>query len=155
MRIYINRPQIHECRNWNQATQFHFLQYMFRILGSMSAVGVCYNDTKRVLYSLLTLFLEVSPSALPYQRTGLKGGVPTHTRTRGSNYTVSFVISSIGPLNEKPLAAQTAAFSPCRQEVAEKLKCCIHYTVKKGLRFSRPQPGCHLSNYPWSGMIVL
>jgi hypothetical protein len=29
------------------------------------------------------------------------------------------------------------------------------YTVKKGLRFSRPQPGCHLPNSPWPGMIKL
>ncbi len=27
------------------------------------------------------------------------------------------------------------------------------YTVKKGLRFSRPQPGCHLPNSPWAGVI--
>ena len=25
-----------------------------------------------------------------------------------------------------------------------------HYTVKKVLRFSRPQPGCHLPNSPWT-----
>jgi hypothetical protein len=27
------------------------------------------------------------------------------------------------------------------------------HTVKKGLLFSRPQPGCHLSNSPWLGII--
>jgi hypothetical protein len=27
----------------------------------------------------------------------------------------------------------------------------IRYTVKKGYRFSRPQPGCHLPNFPWPG----
>jgi hypothetical protein len=29
----------------------------------------------------------------------------------------------------------------------------IPYTVKKGFRFSRPQPGCHLPNSPWPGII--
>jgi hypothetical protein len=29
------------------------------------------------------------------------------------------------------------------------------YTVKKGLRFSRPQPGCHFPNSPWPGIIKL
>jgi hypothetical protein len=32
------------------------------------------------------------------------------------------------------------------------------YTVKKGSRFYRPQPGCHLpnlSNSPWAGTIIL
>jgi hypothetical protein len=29
------------------------------------------------------------------------------------------------------------------------------YTVKKGLRFSRPQPGCHSPNSPWPGIIKL
>ncbi len=29
------------------------------------------------------------------------------------------------------------------------------YTVKKGSRFSRPQPGCHLLNPPWPGIIQL
>jgi hypothetical protein len=28
-------------------------------------------------------------------------------------------------------------------------------TVKKGLPFSRPQPGCHLPNSPWTGIIYL
>jgi hypothetical protein len=27
------------------------------------------------------------------------------------------------------------------------------YTVKKGYRFSRPQPGCHLPNPSWPGII--
>jgi hypothetical protein len=27
----------------------------------------------------------------------------------------------------------------------------VDYTVKKGLRFSRPQPGCHLPNSLWLG----
>jgi len=27
------------------------------------------------------------------------------------------------------------------------------YTVKKGLADSRPQPGCHLPNSPWPGII--
>ncbi len=26
------------------------------------------------------------------------------------------------------------------------------YTVKKGLPFSRPRPGCHLPNSPWTGI---
>ncbi len=30
------------------------------------------------------------------------------------------------------------------------LKSSIHCTVKKGLPFSRPQPGCHLPNSPWT-----
>jgi hypothetical protein len=29
------------------------------------------------------------------------------------------------------------------------------YTVKKGLRFSRPQPECHQPNFPWPGIIKL
>ncbi len=29
------------------------------------------------------------------------------------------------------------------------------YTVKKGSRFFRPQPGCHLPNSPWMGIILL
>jgi hypothetical protein len=29
------------------------------------------------------------------------------------------------------------------------------YTVKKGYRFSRPQPGCHTLNSPWPGIINL
>jgi len=27
------------------------------------------------------------------------------------------------------------------------------YTVNKGLAISRPQPGCHLPNSPWTGII--
>jgi len=29
----------------------------------------------------------------------------------------------------------------------------IQYTVNKGLAISRPQPGCHLPNSPWPGII--
>jgi hypothetical protein len=29
------------------------------------------------------------------------------------------------------------------------------YIVKKGWQFSRPQPGCHLLNSPWRGIIKL
>jgi hypothetical protein len=29
----------------------------------------------------------------------------------------------------------------------------LNYTVKKGERFSRPKPGCHLRNSPWPGII--
>ena len=29
------------------------------------------------------------------------------------------------------------------------------YTVQKGQRISRPQPGCHLPNSPWPGKIKL
>ncbi len=29
------------------------------------------------------------------------------------------------------------------------------YTVRKGKRFSRPQPGCHKPNYPWPGIVYL
>jgi hypothetical protein len=34
-------------------------------------------------------------------------------------------------------------------------KCwsCANYTVKKGYRFSLPQPGCHSPNSPWPGII--
>ncbi len=28
------------------------------------------------------------------------------------------------------------------------------YTVKKGFRYSRPQPGCHLPNSPWAGIMT-
>ncbi len=31
----------------------------------------------------------------------------------------------------------------------------VTYTVKKGYRFSRPRPGCHLSNSPWPRIIKL
>jgi hypothetical protein len=31
----------------------------------------------------------------------------------------------------------------------------MHYTVKKGLRFSRPQPECHKPNSPWPGIFKL
>ncbi len=30
-----------------------------------------------------------------------------------------------------------------------------NYTVKKAFRYSRPQPGCHLPNSPWSRIIKL
>jgi hypothetical protein len=33
--------------------------------------------------------------------------------------------------------------------------CYRDYTVKKGYRFSRPQPGCHLPNSPLPGIIKL
>ncbi len=36
-----------------------------------------------------------------------------------------------------------------------KTKRGVQYTVKKGQRFSRPQPGCHLPNSPWPGKIKL
>jgi hypothetical protein len=29
------------------------------------------------------------------------------------------------------------------------------YTVKNGYRFSRPQPGCHKTNSPWTGIFKL
>ncbi len=29
------------------------------------------------------------------------------------------------------------------------------YTVKKAFRYSRPQPGCHLPNSPWAGIIYI
>ncbi len=29
------------------------------------------------------------------------------------------------------------------------------YTVKKGNRFSRPQPGCNWPNFPWTGIFKL
>jgi hypothetical protein len=29
------------------------------------------------------------------------------------------------------------------------------YTVRKGYHFSHPQPGCHLPNSPWPGIIKL
>ncbi len=28
------------------------------------------------------------------------------------------------------------------------------YTLKKAFRYSRPQPGCHLPNSPWAGMMT-
>jgi hypothetical protein len=31
----------------------------------------------------------------------------------------------------------------------------VLYTVKKGYRHSRPQPGCHLPNSPWAGITKL
>jgi hypothetical protein len=31
----------------------------------------------------------------------------------------------------------------------------VLYTVKKAFRYSRPQPGCHLPNSPWAGIIEL
>jgi hypothetical protein len=33
--------------------------------------------------------------------------------------------------------------------------CCRPYTVKKVYRFSRPQPGCHLQNSPWTEIFKL
>jgi hypothetical protein len=30
----------------------------------------------------------------------------------------------------------------------------LSYTVKKAFRYSRPQPGCHLPNYPWAGVVT-
>ncbi len=52
---------------------------------------------------------------------------------------------------------ETSMPSFCCSEV-----CCIilevldpSYTVKKGQWFSGPQPGCHLSNSPWPGIIKL
>jgi hypothetical protein len=30
-----------------------------------------------------------------------------------------------------------------------------NYTVKKGYRHSRPQPGCHLPDSPWAGIVKL
>ncbi len=35
-------------------------------------------------------------------------------------------------------------------------QCLTHkHTVKKGKRHFRPQPGCHLPNSPWAGIILL
>jgi hypothetical protein len=31
----------------------------------------------------------------------------------------------------------------------------LPYTVKKGFRHSPPQPGCHLPNSPWAGIIKI
>jgi hypothetical protein len=28
------------------------------------------------------------------------------------------------------------------------------YTVKKAFRYSRHQPGCHLPNSPWAGIVI-
>jgi hypothetical protein len=30
----------------------------------------------------------------------------------------------------------------------------LSYTVKKAFRYSCPQPGCHLPNYPWAGIMT-
>jgi hypothetical protein len=42
-------------------------------------------------------------------------------------------------------------------KVMQSVTCIQHftYTVKKGLRFSSPQPGCHLPNTLWAEIIKL
>jgi hypothetical protein len=42
------------------------------------------------------------------------------------------------------------SFRPSRLELLK-----LTYTVIKGYHFSRPQPGCHLPNSPWPGIIKL
>ncbi len=43
---------------------------------------------------------------------------------------------------------------PCKMGLNGPKLTCLH-TVKKGYWFSRPQPGCHLPNPPWAGIIKL
>ncbi len=68
------------------------------------------------------------------------------------NQTLSFQVSA------NSMRAQNSCclfLSAIQENVAGRFFFKLHHTIKKGQRFSRPQPGCHIPNSPWPGIIKL
>jgi hypothetical protein len=49
----------------------------------------------------------------------------------------------------------TSSLNKLVQNLQTSVDSYRYYTVNNGWQFSRPQPGCYLSNSPWPGIIKL
>jgi hypothetical protein len=58
---YINRSQIHECRNGNKAAHFHFWEYLNRIFGAVCSL----NDIADILRAYFSVYNVYSVPLLP------------------------------------------------------------------------------------------
>jgi hypothetical protein len=91
----------------------------------------------------------------PTKRLGTKRPITKHPITGRQDYlTSSLPIVQI----TRRLDYKTSSYHVYQPDLIRlyllSLYCTI-CTVKKGYGFSRPQPGCHLPNSPWPGIIIL
>jgi hypothetical protein len=92
----------------------------------------------------------------------LRGETETET-VRNSKVLVDFEVRTWIPKKVASLPRPRPRFRPRFSNLSFHLQLCGKlafrenwvYTVRKGYRFSCPQPGCHLPNSPWPGMILL
>ncbi len=75
----------------------------------------------------------------------------THRVTSGTMSIVSWVTTTcvLSQSTRLPGDLVLDSHSECYQR-----NMCMCCTVKKSFRYSRPQPGCHLANSPWTGIMT-